>query len=98
MVNDALVRQYEKAPINYDPVTGTVDYSAERGLYRDDFVEIKNLTRNDFGGDASRVPNTQSYSINSQLAFDMRFSDYATFTLTGDLNYASRANALLYSL
>ncbi len=88
VVNDALVRQYEVAPINYDPVTGTVDYSAERGLYRDDFVEIKNLTRNDFGGDASRVPNTQTYSINSQLAFDMRFSDYATFTLTGDLNYA----------
>ena len=60
VVNDALVRQYEQAPISYDPVTGTVNYSAERGLYSDAFVEIRNLTKNDFGGDASRVPNTRS--------------------------------------
>ena len=88
VVNDALVRQYEQAPIDYDPVTGSVNYAAETGLYRDAFVEIKNLTKNDFGGDASRVPNMRTYSINTQLAFDVRFTDYATLTVTGDFDYS----------
>ena len=87
VVNDALVRQYEQAPINYDPVTGSVNYAAESGLYKDDFVEIKNLTKKDFGGDASRVPNMRSYSIATQLAFDVRFTDYATLTVTSEFSY-----------
>ena len=88
VVNDALVRQYEINPISYDPVSRTVNYSAERGLYRNDFVEIKNPTKKDFGGDASRTPITRSYGVNNQLAFDVRFSDYATLTLTGDFNFS----------
>ena len=88
VVNDALVRQYEQAPISYNPVTGAVNYAAETGLYKDAFVEIKNLTKNDFGGDQSRVPNMRSYTINSQLAFDVRFTDYATLTVTGDFDYS----------
>ena len=92
VVRDDLVRQYEQSPINYDPVTGTVNYSAESGLYRDAFVEIKNLTKKDFGGDASRVPNTRSYSIASQLAFDVRFSDYATLNITGDFSFSYGPN------
>ena len=98
VVNDALVRQYEQAPISYDPITGTVNYSAERGLYRDAFVEIKNLTKKDFGGDASRVPNTSSYYIASQLAFDVRFSDYATLNITGDFDFSYGPNTSLSPL
>ena len=98
VVNDALVRQYEQAPISYDPVTGAVNYSAERGLYSDDFVEIRNLTKKDFGGDASRVPNMRSYSINTQLAFDVRFTDYATLTVTGDFDYSYSPNTGLMPL
>lgn len=88
VVNDALVQHYEQNPISYDPVTGAVNYTAERGLYADDFVEIKNLTAKDFSGDKSRVPNTNTYSINTQLAFDVRFTDYATLTITGDFDYS----------
>lgn len=92
VVNDEKVRYYEEHPINYDPVTGSVNYSAESGLYKDDFYTIKNLTKKDFGGDASRVPNTRSYIINSQLAFDVRFTDYATLTVTSDFDYSYGPN------
>ena len=88
VVNDALVQEYERAPISYDPVNGAVNYSAERGLYADDFVEIKKLSAKDFSGDKSRVPNTTYYAINANLAFDVRFTDYATLTLTGDFDYS----------
>ena len=87
VVNDALVRQLEQSPISYDPVTGSVNYAAETGIYASDFVEIKNLTKADFGGDASRVPNMRTYVLNTQLAFDVRFTDYATLTVTGDFDY-----------
>ena len=97
VVNDELVRQFEAAPISYDPVTGAVNYSASH-LYTNDFVEIKNLTKKDFGGDASRVPNMRAFSINSQLAFDVRFTDYATLTVTGDFNYSRSPNTSLMPL
>lgn len=98
VVNDALVRQYEQAPISYDPVTGAVNYTAETGLYRDDFVELRRPTKKDFSGDASRVPNTQSYSIATQLALDFRFSDYANLVLTGDFNFSHSPNTSLTQL
>lgn len=98
VVNDALVRQFEQAPISYDPVTGTVDYAAERGLYRDDFVEIKNLTKKDFGGDASRVPNTQSYSLATNLELAFSFSDYTRLSITGEFEYAYSPNTSLMPL
>ena len=97
VVNDELVRQFEAAPISYDPVTGAVNYSASH-LYTNDFVEIKNLTKKDCGGDASRVPNMRAFSINSQLAFDVRFTDYATLTVTGDFNYSRSPNTSLMPL
>ncbi len=98
IVNDDLVRQYEQAPISYDPVTGTTNYSAERGLYRDDFVEMTTLTKKNFGGDQSRVPHTGSYSIKNNLSFDIRFSDYATLAITGDLNYSYSPSSSLMPL
>ena len=98
VVNDDLVRQFEKAPISYDPVTGTTNYSAERGLYGDNFVEISTLSKKDFGGDASRVPHTASFNIKNNLSFDIRFSDYATLAITGDLNYSYGPNNSLMPL
>ncbi len=88
VVNDARVREYEQAPIAYDPLTGTVNYSAERGLYKDAFVEITRPKSSDFGGDASRVPNLHSYGIAAEGAFDIRFSDYATLTVTAEGSYS----------
>lgn len=98
VVNDALVREYEQNPISYDPVNGTVDYAAETGLYRDDFVELRRPTKKDFGGDASRVPNTQVYTINAELALDFRFSEYANLVLTGDFNFAHQPSNSLTQL
>lgn len=87
VVNDALVQQFERAPISYDPVVGSVNYSAETGLRADDFVEIKNLTAKDFSGDKSRVPHTQTYSVASNLEFSFMFSDYTKLVLTGEFDY-----------
>lgn len=98
VVKDEIVQELEKNPIVYDPITGSVNYAAEQGLYKDDFYTIKNLTKKDFSGDASRVPNTRSYSINTQLAFDIRFSDYATLTITGDFDYSHSPNTSLMPL
>ena len=98
VVNDALVRQYEQNPISYDPVTGAVNYAAETGLYKDSFVEITNLTKKDFGGDASRVPNTRYYRLDAGLSFDVRFSDYATLALTGEFSYVHSPNTGLNPL
>ncbi len=89
VVNDALVQQYEQAPISYDPVTGAVNYSAERGLYDDAFEPITSfLTAKNFSGNKDRVPNTAYYGINTNLAFDVRFTDFATLTITGDFDYS----------
>ncbi len=92
MVNDELVRYYEQNPIDYEPVSGTVNYTAETGLYKDAFVDIKRPTKKDFDGDASRVPNLRSYAINVEGAFDVRFSDYATLTVTGEYDYSHGPN------
>lgn len=88
IVKDELVRQYEQAPIAYDPITGTVNYAAETGLYADDFYSFNKLSAKDFGGDKSRVPFTRNFGIQSQLAFDVRFTDYATLTVTGEFSYS----------
>ena len=98
VVNDELVQQYEQNPIHYDPVTHAVDYAAESGLYRDAFVEITRPTKKDFSGDASRVPNMRSWSINAEAAFDIRFSDYATLTITGEYDYSHGASTSLMPL
>ncbi len=98
VVNDELVRQYEENPIAYDPVKHSTNYSAETGLYRDDFVEITRPTSKDFGGDASRVPNMRTWSINAEAAFDVRFSDYATLTITGEYDYSHGASVSLMPL
>lgn len=88
MVNDEKVRYYEENPLLYDPLTGAVNYSAESGLYRSDFVEFTRLTKDDFGGDASRKPDLQSYSLAMEGSLDFRFSEYATLTLTGEFAFS----------
>lgn len=98
VVNDALVQQYEQAPISYDPVTGSVNYAAESGLYKDAFVELKRPTSKDFSNDASRVPNMRSWSVNAEAAFDIRFSDYATLAITGEYDYSHSPNTSIMPL
>lgn len=87
VVDDAIVREIEQSPIIYDPIGGSVNYAAEF-LRTDDFVEMRRPTARDFGGDASRVPDTRKYTISTELAFDIRFSDYATLALTGDFTFS----------
>ena len=86
IVNDDLVRQFEQTPLSYDPLTGGVNYTAETQLRKESFHEITRLTKKDFGGDATRVPNLQYYSVAMEGALDFRFSDYATLTLTGEFS------------
>lgn len=92
MVKDEKVRYYEQNPITYDPLTGATNYTAERGLYKEDFEEFTRLSKKNFGGDASRVPNMQSYSIALEGAIDCRFSDYATLTVTGEYAFSRSPN------
>lgn len=92
VVNDAQVRKYEQSPISYDPLTGTVNYAAEQGLYKDAFVEITRPKSSDFGGSSSRVPNLRSYGIAAEGAVDVRFSDYATLTITAEGSYSKSPN------
>ena len=96
MVKDEKVRYYEQNPISYDPLTGATNYTAERGLYKEDFVEFTRLSKKNFGGDASRVPNLASYSIALEGALDCRFSDYATLTVTGEYAFSRSPSTSVY--
>ncbi len=98
IVNDALVKQFESSPLSYDPLSGAINYSAETALRRDDFHEITRLTRKDFDGDRTRVPNLQYYGVAMEGALDFRFSDYATLTLTGEFSASHSPSATLSPL
>ncbi len=98
IVNDDLVRQIEQSPLTYNPLSGAVDYTGETALRISDFHEITRLSRKDFGGDASRVPNLQYYSVAMEGALDFRFSDYATLTVTGEFSFAHSPSASLSPL
>lgn len=100
IVNDELVQQFERNPLAYDPLTGSVNYAAETQLHAGDFHEITRLTSKDFYGDnaASRVPNLQYYGAYVEAAFDVRFSDYATLTITGEFSGSHSPSASLSPL
>ena len=86
VVDDAKVREFEEKPLAFDPLTYSINYAAETQLRGSDFHEITMPTKKDFGGDASRVPNLNYYSVGLEGALDFRFSDYATLTLTGEFS------------
>ena len=98
IVNDDLVRQLEQSPLAYDPIEHTINYAAELELDRSDFVEFTRLRKKNFGGDASRVPDLQYYSIATEGALDFRFSDYATLTVTGEFSASHNPSASLAPL
>ncbi len=98
IVNDDLVRQFEQRPLSYDPLSGGINYSAETALRKESFHEITRLSKKDFGGDASRVPNLQYYGVAMEGALDIRFSDYATLTLTGEFSASHNPSATLSPL
>ena len=93
IVKDDIVRQFEQNPLTYDPLTGGVNYTAETMLRKESFYEFTRLSKKNFGGDASRVPNLQYYSIGMEGALDFRFSDYATLTLTGEFSASHSPSA-----
>ena len=92
IVNDDLVRKFEDKPLAYDPLTGTINYSAETELRRGSFHDITRLTSSDFTS-ASRVPDLQYYSVGMEGALDFRFSEYATLTVTGEFSAVHSPNA-----
>ena len=98
IVNDDKVREIEQHPLAYDPISGTINYTAETALRASDFHEITRLTKKDFGGDATRVPNLQYYSVGMEGALDFRFSDYATLTITGEFSAAHSPSASISPL
>ena len=98
IVNDDLVRQLEQNPLSYDPVNRVINYAAETDLRASDFHEITRLTKKDFNGDASRVPNLQYYAVAMEGALDFRFSDYATLTVTGEFSASHSPSASLSPL
>ena len=82
VVKDELVNQIEQSPLTYDPVSHSVNYTAETVLRKDSFVPIKSMHKSDFV-DGSRMPNLWQFSFGSEGALVFRFSDYTTLTLTG---------------
>ncbi len=97
IVNDELVRQFEDAPLTYDPLTGSVNYAAETNLRRGDFHEITRLSADDFTS-ASRVPDLQYYSVALEGALDFRFSEYTSLILTGEFSAAHSPSASISPL
>ena len=98
IVDDEKVRAIEQNPLSYDPVSHTINYSAETDLRASDFHEITRLRKKDFDGDASRVPDLQYYSVAMEGALDFRFSDYATLTVTGEFSASHNPSASLSPL
>jgi hypothetical protein len=98
IVNDDLVQQFEQKPLAYDPLTGSINYAAETALRKESFHEITRLSKKDFGGDATRVPDLQYYGIGMEGAFDVRFSDYATLAITGEFSASHSPSASLSPL
>lgn len=97
VVEDELVRQFEEKPLAYDPISGTINYSAETNLRKNSFHEITRLTSSDFVS-ASRVPDLQYYSVAMEGALDFRFSEYATLTVTGEFSAVHSPNASISPL
>lgn len=80
IVNESTVAAMEQNPIEYDPVTGSVNYVGEK-LRTSDFRTIK------------QKPGMSSYSIALEGAFDIRFSDYATLAITSEFDISRSPNA-----
>jgi len=98
IVKDDIVQYLEQNPLSYDPSTGGVNYTAETILRKESFYEFTRLSKKNFGGDASRVPNLQYYSVGMEGALDFRFSDYATLTLTGEFSASHSPSATVSPL
>ena len=97
VVKDNLVREFEQNPLSYDPVTGSINYSAETALRKNSFHEITRLTSSDFTS-ADRVPDLQYYSVATEGALDFRFSDYTSLVLTGEFSFVHSPSATISPL
>lgn len=97
VVNDAKVMEIEAAPLVYDPVERTVNYTAETQLTRNDFVSIKRPTANNYYANSDREANFRNYSVGLEGALDFRFSEYTSLVLNGEFDFSySPSTSLSY--
>ena len=97
IVNDDIVMQIEQKPIDYDPVTNTVNYTAEY-LRADDFEPItRPNARNYYSKNRSKddIGDFGRYSIALQGALDFRFTELTSLVLTGEFDYSYAPSASL---
>lgn len=87
VVKDEIVRDFESAPIVYDPVSHTTNYAAEY-LRDNDFVSIKRPNAKNYYASKDRYANFYNYSAAAQLALAFRFSEWTTMELTGEFTYS----------
>ncbi|MCR5064180.1 MAG: TonB-dependent receptor [Bacteroidales bacterium] len=90
IVNDDRVMEIEQKPIDFDPVTNTVNYTAEY-LRGSDFVEItRPNARNYYSKNRSKddIADFGRYSIALQGALDFRFTELTSLVLTGEFDYS----------
>lgn len=93
VVKDDIVAEIEKAPIVYDPLTGSVNYAAEY-LRADDFVTITRPTAANFN-EVHNTPNFTSWSAGIEGAIDFRPTAYTSLVLTGEFSYSKGPNTSL---
>ena len=94
VVNDEKVMEIEANPIDYDPVQGTVNYTAQQ-LRASDFVEIKRPNAKNYYASKDRQADFGSYSIALQGALDFRFTELTSLVLTGEYDYSYGPNTSL---
>jgi len=94
VVNDEKVMEIENSPIDYDPVEGTVNYTAQH-LRTSDFVEIKRPNARNYYANKDRQADFGSYSIALQGALDFRFTELTSLVLTGEYDYSYGPNTSL---
>ena len=95
VVNDDKVAEIEQAPIQYDPLTGAVNYSAYY-LRDNDFVTITRPNARNYYT-AHDAADFKSYSIALQGALDFRFTELSSLVITGEYDYSySPSTSLSY--
>ena len=76
VVNEDKVQLIESQPLSFDMVNGTINYTAEEVLHKDDFHTV------------TQKPHLSSWSVAVEGALDFRFTDYITLNLTGEYAYS----------
>ncbi|MCR4828382.1 MAG: TonB-dependent receptor [Bacteroidales bacterium] len=96
VVRDERVQELEQNPLVYNPLDGSVNYAGEY-LRESDFVTIRRPNARNYYASKDREANFRNYSIALEGAVDIRFSDLATMTITGEYGFShSPSTSLAY--